>query len=139
MGEAGVTEVPVEPASRPASLFTKVPLGTLHSAADQVRRARETGALVHLQFALTYLARTHLLTGELATAARLIEEDSVVAEATGNPPFRYSAMMLAAWRGQEDVAAELIQATTREAAAGSRPESVAAPAAPRSSRRPCRS
>ncbi|HEV2256046.1 MAG TPA: LuxR C-terminal-related transcriptional regulator, partial [Streptosporangiaceae bacterium] len=91
-------------------------------AAGQVRRARETGALVHLQFALTYLARTYLLTGELATAARLIEEDSVVAEATGNPPFRYSAMMLAAWRGQEDVAAELIQATTREAPAGSGPE-----------------
>lgn len=90
-------------------------------AAGQAQRARESGALVHLQFAVTYLARTHLLTGELATAARLIEEDSVVAEATGNPPFGYSAMLLAAWRGQEDMAAELIQATTREAA-GSRPE-----------------
>jgi DNA-binding CsgD family transcriptional regulator len=90
-------------------------------ASGQVRRARETGALVHLQFALTYLARTHLLTGELATAARLIEEDSLIAEATGNPPFGYSAMMLAAWRGQEDTAAELIQATTREAVAGSGP------------------
>jgi hypothetical protein len=31
-------------------------------------------------------------------------------------------MMLAAWRGQEATAAELIPATTREAAAGSRPE-----------------
>jgi len=77
---------------------------------------------VHLQFALAYLARIHLLTGELATAARLIEEDSLIAEATGNSPFGYSAMMLAAWRGQEDTAAELIQATTREAAAASRPE-----------------
>lgn len=63
---------------------------------DQVKRAREMGALVQLQFALTYLARTHLRAGELATAARLIEEDQLIAEATGNPPFRYSAMMLAA-------------------------------------------
>jgi DNA-binding CsgD family transcriptional regulator len=92
-------------------------------AAGQVQRARDTGALVHLQFALTYLARTHLVAGELVTAARLIEEDSLIAEATGNPPFRYSAMMLAAWRGQEAKAAELIQATMREAPAGTGPES----------------
>jgi DNA-binding CsgD family transcriptional regulator len=86
-------------------------------AASQVRMARETGALVHLQFALTYLAQTHLLTGELATATRLIEEDQLIAEATGNPSFPYSAMMLAAWRGAEADAARLIEATVREAAA----------------------
>jgi len=90
---------------------------------DQVKRAREMGALVQLQFALTYLARTHLRAGELATAARLIEEDRLIAEATGNPPFRYSAMMLAAWRGQETQVTDLIQATMREAPAESRSES----------------
>jgi len=42
-------------------------------AARQVQVARDAGALVHLQFALIFLARTHLLAGELATAARLIE------------------------------------------------------------------
>ena len=52
----------------------------------QVRRARETGAWVYLQVALTYLARTYLVTSELAAAARLIEEDSLIAEATGNRP-----------------------------------------------------
>ena len=34
-------------------------------AARQVRVARDAGALVHLQFALNFLARTHLMAGEL--------------------------------------------------------------------------
>ncbi|MBO0834416.1 MAG: LuxR family transcriptional regulator, partial [Actinobacteria bacterium] len=86
-------------------------------ASGQVRRSRETGALVHLQFALTYQARTCLLAGDLAGAARLIEEDEVIADATGDPPFEYSAMMLAAWRGDEKEASELIELTMAEAAA----------------------
>ena len=86
-------------------------------AARQVQVARDTGALVHLQFALNFLARTHLLAGELATATRLIEEDRLIAEATGNPPLAYTAMELAAWRGQEAPASELIEATVREATA----------------------
>ena len=57
-------------------------------AARQAQFARDTGALVHLQFALNFLARAHLLAGELAAAARLIEEDRLIAEATGNPPGR---------------------------------------------------
>lgn len=56
---------------------------------------------VHLQFALTYQTSTCLLAGDLAEAARLIEEDELIAEATGNPPFEYAPMMLAAWRGEE--------------------------------------
>ena len=79
--------------------------------------ARETGALVQLQFALNLLAWTHLLAGELTTAALLLEEDRLIAEATGNPPIAYSEMMLPAWRGQE-VALELIEATVQEATAG---------------------
>jgi DNA-binding CsgD family transcriptional regulator len=86
-------------------------------AARQAQLARSAGALVHLQFALNYLARAHLLAGELATAALMIEEDHLIAEATGNPPGRSTATMLAAWRGQEQEASELIEATTQEAAA----------------------
>jgi len=85
-------------------------------AVRQVQVARDAGALVHLQFALIFLARTHLLAGELAAAARLIEEDRLIAEATGNPPVA-SAMTLAAWRGQETRAAELIKVTVQEATA----------------------
>lgn len=86
-------------------------------ASGQVRRSRESGALVHLQFALTYQASTCLLAGDLAEAARLIEEDELIAEATGNPPFEYSPMMLAAWRGDEKPASELVELTVAEATA----------------------
>jgi hypothetical protein len=84
-------------------------------ACRQPQVARDSGALVHLQFALDFLARAHILAGELTAAAGLVEEDRLIAEATGNPPVAYSAMTLAAWRGQEARASELIAATAREA------------------------
>jgi DNA-binding CsgD family transcriptional regulator len=84
-------------------------------ASRQARFARGAGALVHLQFALNYLARTQILAGELTAAAQLIEEDRLIAEATGNPPVAHNAMMLAAWRGQEREASGLIEATGPEA------------------------
>jgi DNA-binding CsgD family transcriptional regulator len=83
----------------------------------QVQFARNTGALMHLTYALNYLARTHILAGELATAAKLVEEDHVLAEATGNEPIADTAMMLAAWRGQEKEASELVELVSQEAAA----------------------
>ena len=86
-------------------------------AARQARFARDAGALVHLQFALNYLAWTHLLAGELTAAAQMIEEDHLIAEATGNPPVADTEMMLAAWRGREAAASELIEATRAEATA----------------------
>jgi hypothetical protein len=86
-------------------------------AAVQAQFARDTGAPVYLQFALNSLATTHLLAGELTTAARLIEEDRLIAEVTGNPPVGYAAMALAAWQGQEAQASELIEATSRAATA----------------------
>jgi DNA-binding CsgD family transcriptional regulator len=79
--------------------------------------ARDTGALVFLQFGLNFLVVPYLLAGELATAAQLIEEDRLIAEATGNPPVAYTAMTLAAWRGQEAPATELIEVTVQEATA----------------------
>ena len=72
---------------------------------------------MHLQFALNYLARAHLLAGDLATAAVMIEEDRLIAEATGNPAVAHNAMMLAAWRGREREASELIEASVQDAAA----------------------
>jgi DNA-binding CsgD family transcriptional regulator len=86
-------------------------------AAGQVQFARDTGALMHLTFALNYQARTHILAGELATATRLVEEDHLIADAVGHPPIPDTAMMLAAWRGREQEASELIEAVSREAAA----------------------
>jgi DNA-binding CsgD family transcriptional regulator len=86
-------------------------------ATRQVRFARDTGAPVYLQYALNSLATTHLLAGELATAARLLEEDRLIAEVTGNPPVGYAAMALAAWQGREPAASELIEVTSRAATA----------------------
>jgi DNA-binding CsgD family transcriptional regulator len=74
-------------------------------AARQVRFARDTGALVHLQYALNLLAITHLLAGELSTAALMTEEDRLIAEAVGNPSVGYAETLLAAWRGRETQAA----------------------------------
>jgi DNA-binding CsgD family transcriptional regulator len=85
-------------------------------AARQVQVARDIGALVQLQFALNFLARVHILAGELVAAERLIGEDRLIAEATGNPPAAYAALMLAAWQGREQEASERIETTGQEAA-----------------------
>jgi DNA-binding CsgD family transcriptional regulator len=82
-----------------------------------VRLARATGALVHLQFALDFLARTHLQAGEFAAAALLIDEGRLIAEVTGNPPSAYAALTLAAWRGPEATALQLFEAASQDAIA----------------------
>ena len=83
---------------------------TCHALAErQVRVAREMGALVQLQFALQFLARSHLLGGDLAAAGRAVEEERAIAEATGTAPVAYTEMALAAWRGEEALTAELIE------------------------------
>jgi DNA-binding CsgD family transcriptional regulator len=85
-------------------------------AARQVQVARDTGALEHLQFALSFLARSQILAGELTAAALMIDEARMIAEATGNPAHVNAPMILAAWRGDETQASELIEATSAEAA-----------------------
>jgi DNA-binding CsgD family transcriptional regulator len=86
--------------------------------ARQERVTRESGALVQLQFALNSLASIHILAGELITAARLLDEDRLIGEATGNPPLGGSEMHLAAWRGREPEASGLIETNMREGTAG---------------------
>jgi ATP/maltotriose-dependent transcriptional regulator MalT len=86
-------------------------------ATRQTQVARDSGALVQLRVALHSVAGTHILAGELTTAALILDEDRLIAEATGNPPIVYTDMLLAAWRGAEARAAELIEATAREATA----------------------
>ncbi|HKF31880.1 MAG TPA: AAA family ATPase [Jatrophihabitantaceae bacterium] len=82
----------------------------LHELASrQVRVARDAGALVQLQFALNFLARSQLVAGELSDAAVLIDEERAIAQSTGRAIVGYEEMMLAAWRGQEAGASELIE------------------------------
>jgi AAA ATPase domain len=49
-------------------------------AAHQVQVARDAGALVQLQFAISNLGVHQLLAGELSTAEHLIDEDRLIAE-----------------------------------------------------------
>ena len=85
-------------------------------AIRQLQVARDVGALVQLQSGLNFLSLIHLFAGEASAAEQLIEENLLIAEATGNPPTGYGAMMLAAWQGREQEAAELIQAAAQIAA-----------------------
>jgi DNA-binding CsgD family transcriptional regulator len=86
-------------------------------ATRQVQVARDMGALVQLRFALSSLGLYHLLAGEPSATERLIEEDRLIAEATGNPPVGYTAMMLAVCQGRKQEASELIEATVQAATA----------------------
>src|SRR5215469_2623170 len=63
------------------------------------------------------LTTVHIMRGELRAAARLVDEEHLIAEATGTPPVATTSMLLAAWQGREREAAELIEATIREATA----------------------
>jgi DNA-binding CsgD family transcriptional regulator len=84
-------------------------------AARQVQVARDVGALGHLEFALSFLARSHMLAGELTAASSMIDEAGLIAEATGHPELVNAPLVLAAWRGREPEASELIDASSEEA------------------------
>jgi DNA-binding CsgD family transcriptional regulator len=86
-------------------------------ASRRVQLARDAGALVHLRFALSFLARSQLLAGEVTAATSTLDEAQLIAEASGNLPLVNAPMILAAWRGQEERASELIEATAEAAAA----------------------
>jgi DNA-binding CsgD family transcriptional regulator len=87
-------------------------------AAREAQFARDTGAPLYLRLALNLLARTHVLAGELTTAALMFEEDRLIGEVTGVAPVAYAEMMLAAWRGDEARTSELVEASLQVATAG---------------------
>jgi DNA-binding CsgD family transcriptional regulator len=80
-----------------------------------LRRARATGALSVLPIAASYLAGVHLHAGEYAEASTLIEESYTVSQATHTAPLIQIGQMLAAYRGNETEALELINAGRQEA------------------------
>ena len=84
--------------------------------ARNVRVAREAGALVQLRHALQFPVNIHVLTGDLAAAAQVIEEDRLIADVTGPSPAAVPPMLLAAWRGDEALAIELTEAIVRDGA-----------------------
>ncbi|MGH3254394.1 MAG: AAA family ATPase [Streptosporangiaceae bacterium] len=86
-------------------------------SARLIELARQAGALTALPDALQDGTALRLATGETATAIAMAREAEHVAEATGNPPIPYGALLVAAWRGQEAEASRLIAAHTAESAA----------------------
>jgi DNA-binding CsgD family transcriptional regulator/tetratricopeptide (TPR) repeat protein len=79
-------------------------------ASRHIKLARDAGALSELPLAVRSRILLHSHAGELAEGAALIAEAQVVAEATGSQLAPYGATGIAAWRGREAEATELIQA-----------------------------
>ena len=80
-----------------------------------VRLARRTGALSDLPLALTQRVYMHLLAGELPAAASLVDEIEAATDAIGSTLAPYGKVGLAALRGREVEAVDLIGRTRTEA------------------------
>ncbi|MFG1813606.1 AAA family ATPase [Kribbella sp. NPDC049174] len=78
-------------------------------ATRAVRLARDIGALGVLPPALIYAGGVHIHHGDFAAATRMIEEADTIATATGQAPHTYATLVLAAWRGEEEAAAGIIE------------------------------
>jgi DNA-binding CsgD family transcriptional regulator len=79
-------------------------------AERQVKVTRESGALIQLQFALNFLANYIVLTGDIRTAAALVEEERSLSLVTGAPAVGYSSLLVEAYRGDPQTATTMIAA-----------------------------
>src|SRR5258708_31277757 len=84
-------------------------------SADQVRLAREAGALIALPTALNSRAGVYLFAGEFAAVASLAAEVESVTEVTGSMVVPYAGLALAAFRGREAEAAAIAEASAEDA------------------------
>ncbi|TDC94627.1 LuxR family transcriptional regulator [Actinomadura sp. 7K507] len=90
----------------------------LYALAQQnVRVAREAGALSNLPAALLFLASVSVLAGESARASELIAEEAAITNATGGMSLLVAPLLLAAWRGSSSEVTELHATFVREATA----------------------
>lgn len=80
-----------------------------------VRLARDIGALGALPPALVYAGGVHIHYGDFAEADRMIDEADALAAATGHAPHKYATLVLAAWRGEADVASGIIEEARQRA------------------------
>jgi ATP/maltotriose-dependent transcriptional regulator MalT len=91
-------------------------------SAQNVKIARDTGALSVLPLALNSLAVFWSFAGGLGAAAALVQEADAIAGATGQARIAFGGMVLAGWRGDEAAALAVIDAG--ETAARERGEGV---------------
>jgi DNA-binding CsgD family transcriptional regulator len=87
-------------------------------ASREVQLARDAGALEVLAVGVNVLGQAASLGGDFAGAALLAVEADAVTEATGARVAPYAGLVLAAFRGHEDEASKLIDATIADATAG---------------------
>ena len=85
-------------------------------ALRQVELVREAGALSLLPLSLVNLAGLLVHVGDFTAAAALVDEAGSITTAAGSAGLAYAEPLLAAWRGQEELAAELIEANLRDGA-----------------------
>ena len=88
-------------------------------AKRQVRVARESGALVQLQFALNFLANHVIVSGDLRGASALLEEERLLSTMTLVTPNR--TMLIDALRGDTGRTVPLVQAMIETGKERSRP------------------
>jgi DNA-binding CsgD family transcriptional regulator len=91
-------------------------------ATRNVQVARDAGALAVLPLALHNLANVHTFDGNLEAAAALLNEADAIADATGTAPLVLGKLPLTGFRGDEEQASALIEAS--ESAAITRGEGV---------------
>jgi DNA-binding CsgD family transcriptional regulator len=84
----------------------------------QMELTRDAGALAPLSIALNGEGIVVTWRGDLAAAALVTAEADAVTEATGTRIAPYGALLLAALRGREAEATQLIEATIKDATAG---------------------
>ncbi|TCO37642.1 regulatory LuxR family protein [Kribbella antiqua] len=84
-------------------------------ASRHLELARESGALIALQFALNSVVYPHLFNGDLVGAAALLDEAEALADVAGLPLHPYASMGLAAFRGNRQQAAPVIEAAADNA------------------------
>jgi len=80
-------------------------------ASRHVKLARDAGALSELPLAIRWRILLHTHAGELEQGAALIAEAQAIADATGSQLGPHGDLGVAAWRGHEAEATELIAAT----------------------------
>jgi DNA-binding CsgD family transcriptional regulator len=83
-------------------------------SARLVRLARDAGALTELILALGTRPMFHVFAGEFAIAASLVEEVGAIAGPCGHRISLYGAVSLAAFRGRETEASQVIETTSRD-------------------------
>ncbi len=84
-------------------------------ASRQAELARSTGTLSLLPWALDYLAGNHIQAGELSVAAGLLTEALGLDAGIRPEGLSFIPLLLAAWRGREPAALELVEVITRAA------------------------